>query len=1000
MRNSFLHRMPKSALLSGASAAMLALGAAPVMAQDTDSADAAGTSDYVIVTGSRIKRTGFDSPTPATVMSGDLIEDLGQINAAETLKLIPQNSSFQSDSTAGITAGANVGASFANLRGLNPFNGTRTLTLVNTRRFVPSSDGGAVDLNIIPSSMIERVETVTGGASAAYGSDAVAGVVNIILDTDFEGFRGQVDYGQTSRGDGETYHASLALGTGFADGRGHVVFGGEFQDQKGIGDCADVRLWCAESWDRFTNASNRLDNGNLSGYDIPGSPGYGLPNFIIGPNSKQAFNDPHGVVRNRDPADPAARNKRFNDDGTGILDFDTGKYVSTSTFGPRQGGDGASTYADPDIQTPIERYVGYLYSEYELTDSLNVIGEFTYANRTASNSGVTAGPRSTFFVKPTNAYLPAELVTLLNGTSFSLGKDIDAQVPAYNEAKSEVFRGLVGLNGSFGDSWTWDVYYQYGRNDRHQDRDNSRVNTPFIYALDAVVDPMTNEIVCAELLEADPDPIAQGCVPFNLFGLDNLDPAAVAYAYRPVVEDFEYTQHVIAGSIQGEIYEGWGAGPIGIAAGGEYRDESGDVTHGDIPNYNDYAFTFGLDFAGEISVMEGFFELNVPLLRDAPLADYLEINGAVRQTRNHATDTLTSEEKTSNATSWKVSTIYDITEGLRFRGSRSRDIRAAGFRELYLKNVPTEEGSSQGIVDNPAIPGSPGGGGDDPTPILSGGAFSLTPEKADTTTLGLVVSPGFAPGLTFSADWYQIKIKDVVTTLTGQGIVDFCDEYDLFCDRISYADAMDITFVDARQVNLGQLTVRGFDFEVAYNLPLDNLHDGFAGDLNFRLMANHQYDFVVTPDPTVDPIDYAGQSGPVGDGGDFNPAPNWIWNGFVSYDLGGFNSTVTVRRVGSGIYGVQYTGPEDPGYDPMMADSISTNRVDAATYVDLAVSYAFGVGSNEENFEVFAAVNNLFDKKPPVAPGGGGLGGSNYPTNPVYFDTFGMRFRTGVRVRF
>ncbi|MCK5750143.1 MAG: TonB-dependent receptor plug domain-containing protein, partial [Oricola sp.] len=202
MKKPVINHLSKSALLSGASVALLALASAPVAAQDA--APAASSGDQIIVTGSRIKRDGFNSPIPATVMDAELIQDLGQTNVSETLRLIPQISLFQSDATAGITAGANVGAFYANLRGLNPYNGTRTLTLVNTRRFIPTSDGGAVDLNIIPSSMIDRVETVTGGASAAYGSDAVAGVVNIILDTDFEGFRGQVDYGQTARGDGET----------------------------------------------------------------------------------------------------------------------------------------------------------------------------------------------------------------------------------------------------------------------------------------------------------------------------------------------------------------------------------------------------------------------------------------------------------------------------------------------------------------------------------------------------------------------------------------------------------------------------------------------------------------------------------------------------------------------------------------------------------------------------------------------------------------------------
>lgn len=196
----------------GASSAALALSlvagmASPALAQDQAGAEDADTA--IVVTGTRIKRDGFNEPTPATVLDIQTTQDLGIVNASDIVELIPQNSSFQSDATAGITAGPNVGASFANLRGLNPSNGTRTLTLVNSRRFVPTSTGGAVDLNLIPTAMIQRVETVTGGASAAYGSDAIAGVVNIILNTDLEGFRAQADYGQTFRGDGEGYHASL-----------------------------------------------------------------------------------------------------------------------------------------------------------------------------------------------------------------------------------------------------------------------------------------------------------------------------------------------------------------------------------------------------------------------------------------------------------------------------------------------------------------------------------------------------------------------------------------------------------------------------------------------------------------------------------------------------------------------------------------------------------------------------------------------------------------------
>lgn len=994
---------PRLRLGSTASILALAIIGTPALAQDAPAAGQGATAgpqeNAIVVTGSRIQRSGgFDQPTPATVIGGQQVADLAIVNAGDIAELIPQNTAFVSDAVAGITAGADVGAAYANLRGLNPSLGTRTLTLVNTRRFVPTSDGGAVDLNLIPTAMIERVETVTGGASAVYGSDAVAGVVNILLDTDLEGFRAQLDYGQTFRGDGAGWHGSLVYGTRVGS-RGHLVVGGEYEKRDGIGDCAAVREWCAEGWDVFVNANNVLPDGALSGFDRPGTPGYGLPNYIIGPNSKQAFNDARGVVRNRAPAAPAARNMRFNEDGTAILQFDPGQYVQTSQTGPRMGGDGESTYADSDIQTPLERWVGYAYGEYELTDGLKLVGELTYANRTASNSGVTAGPRSTYFVNPDNAFLPESLRTLLAGTQFSLGKDVDAQIPARNTAKAEVWRGVLGLDGELGSNWQWGVYYQYGRNDRHQSARYSRVNTEFQYALDAVRDPDTGDILCRELLDPTPDPRAEGCVPMNLFGLDNLDQRAIDYAYRPVVEDFVFTQHVFAGDVRGTLFDGW-AGPIGFAAGGEYRSEEGDVTHGDIPNYTDYAFTFGLDYGGSIKVLEGFAELNVPVLRDSAIGELLEFNGAIRWTRNKAADAYTDEERKSEATSYKISGIYEIGGGVRLRASRSRDIRAAGFRELFQRNVPTEEGSSLGIVDNPNIAGS---GNDDPTPILNGGSFSLTPEKADTTTAGIVFRPSFIPGLRLSADWYQIELADAVSILSGQRIVDFCDQFDLFCDRITFASPADITFIDARRVNLGEVTVRGFDFELDYRIAMADMNPALGnGVLGLRVLANNQYDQLVQPDATVPVIDYAGQTGPVLGGGNLSPAPSWMLNAFLSYDNGGFNATLSARRISSGIYDVEKTGPQDEGYDPFLPNSINNNRVKGRTYFGLAMSYEIPIGTSggDQAVEVFGAIENLFDKKPPIAPGGGGLGGSNYPTNPVFFDTFGSRFRAGLRVRY
>ncbi|WP_066797846.1 TonB-dependent receptor plug domain-containing protein [Sphingomonas soli] len=956
-------------------------------------------SQEILVTGSRVARTGMDAPTPRTVVGSDLLESLGQSNIAEAIRFVPQNIASQSDANVGYGASANVGSSFVNLRGLNPTSGTRTLTLVNTRRFIPSSDGGSVDLNVIPSALIERVETVTGGASAAYGSDAVAGVVNVILNRKFTGFKAEIDYGQTTYGDGKNYHGSVAWGTRFAGDRGHIAAAFEYQKQEGIGACSDVRPWCAEGWDFYTNAQTILPNGTLSGYNIPGSPGYGLPNFIVGPNSRQAFNDPRGVVRNRAPAALAARNKRFNDAGTGVLDFDPGLYVSNAGLGARQGGDGASTYADSLLRTPVTRKVAYAFGHYELTPSWELSGEFTYATRDASSVGSTAGPRSTYFVKPTNPFVPADLRALLNGTEFSLGKDLDGQIKSLNTVDAKVFRGMAGLKGEIGSSWVVEAYYQYGENRRHQTASRSRVNTPFVFALDAVVGP-GGKIVCAETLKANPDPRSKGCEPMNMFGLNNLSQAAIDYVYRPVMEDFFFKQHAASANIRGELFSGRSAGGIGVAAGIDWRSEGGNVVHGNITDYADYNSNFGLDYAGSIQVLEGFGEANVPVFKDWVLGKGLELNGAVRWTRNRSTNDVTKETKVTTALSWKAGAIYEPFDMLRFRATRSRDIRIAGFRELFLEMVPSETGSAAGTVDNPNIPGSPQLG-DDPTPILSGGSFALGAEKADTTTLGAVFSPSFIPGLRIGVDWYQIQIRDAVTNLNGQRIVDFCFKNNTFCDRITSNSPTDITFIDARRVNLGRFVSRGFDIEVSYDMSLSSIVADWAGKLNVRLLGTNQYDFLIQAAPDVPAINYAGQAAQLRDTGDFSSSPKWLWNGFVTYSTEPFTAALRMTYVGGGKLDVGKIGPEDPGYSTSLVNSISTNRVKSAAYFSLGLTYRLPAFDRKDGIELFGVFDNIFAKDPAIAPGGGGFNlGSFYPTNPTYHDTFGPRYKAGVRIKF
>jgi len=993
------------------------------------SATQVGTG-YILVTGSRIKKSAVDSPVPGTVMDSILMEDLAYNNTAEIVDLIPQNIATQSDATSGLRFSADVGAAYANLRGLNPTFGTRTLTLVNSRRFVPTSDGGQVDLNLIPSILIARVEAVTGGASAAYGSDAVAGAVNIILDNQLDGFKAQAGFGQTSRGDGQSVYGAAAYGVNFVDDRGHFMIGGEYQHKRGIFHCAETRDWCAEGWTVFGNEAT-IEPGtlntpaNVSGYNVPGSSGYGLPNFVLGPGGGLVYNSPLGAIRNYVRAGSvsstafnatfpdinpplAAVDKVFTADGQRVIDYDPGNFAPRFVGGLAQGGDNSSAYADQRIQTPLDRFTIYGAAEYELSDALKMFSELTYAERKSRSQSLTAATRSTMAIKSDNAFLPQEVVDLLDGAAFSLGKDVDDELDNVISVDAQVFRGLVGFSGGLFADWSWDTYYQYGQNKRQSSVRYSRHNDAFTMAIDAIEDPLNpGKIICRPLTpetlalyspryQAELLGLYADCVPLNLFGQGNMNPAAVDFAWRDVGEDFTYRQHVLAGSLQGTVASGWGADPVGLAAGFELRDEQGEVTHGGI-DPSAYAFSFGLDYAGKIRVIEGFLESRVPVFHDSPLGDNFELSGAVRYTRNKSTDTLTNQSRIVNVASWKVGGYYEIG-GLRLRGTHSRDIRAAGFRELFRKTAATEEDTAQGRVNNWNIQGPNQA---DAAPIFTGGNFGLSPEKANTTTLGAVIAPPFLPGFQVSLDWYQIKLKDAIANLNGQRVTDLCLLFDVLCDRLTFASPTNITRVDAGQANVGRIDIRGFDLEASYRIPLVDLTDSMSGDLSLRLLLNHQYDFEVTQGPGLPTLDYAGQSGPVIEGGDFHPTPKWLWNALIAYDSERFNATITVRHIGKGILNKEWVGPEDQGYDPTAPGSVSVNRVDAATYVNLALSYEIPFGNGPgEAMEIFGAVENLFDRDPPIAPGGGiSAGATAYPTNPVFFDTFGMRWRAGVRLK-
>ncbi len=983
-----------------AASALVPLAAVPAQAQSAAEERAAepaeegtGRNAEIIVTGSRLQRSTFETPSPVTMLGGDDLARRGITNVAEAITELP---SFR-DSTGPQTQGFgsfNVGARIVNLRGLGV---TRNLILVNGRRFAPSTREGSVDLNFVPSILIDRTEIVTGGASAAYGSDAITGVVNVILDDDLEGLKAEADFGISEEGDGERYHAALAYGAKLGD-RGHFVIGGEWADQKGIGNCF-TRDWCTSG-------------------AIVTNPGYatnGMPNFV-------RSNDDAGFRFNEGGVIYGARTDLF---GVGGITFGPDGEplpfaAGSPAFGLSQiGGDYIPTYRSANITVPVERYSVNAHLDYDVTDDISLFVDGTYGHVSgqllqtaffsagipifADNPYIPDAVRATF--APEQQAQPTEPYSLQRPAAGALSmlRVFDDMGRGYSTSKADSWSVAAGLSGSAFLDWDWDAHYQYSSTDRLQQVENNLivgaaiypVNNPatiaqsnalFYYAADAVVDPSTGNPTCRALLSPDPAlrAAAAGCVPLNLFGAGNADPAARDYVYGTLVEDIALQQHVFAGNLRGSVVD-LPAGKVALAVGAEYRIDKIDVTHDDLSNLYAYFQNFGSDYDGKAEVFEAYAEVEVPLLADQPLARSLSVNGAVRQTvydvSGFGSYLLTSVENSFNATAWKLSANWEPAEWLRFRLSRSRDIRAPNFAELFLASA-----SSFTPVSNPFR----GGAATNPS-LLNGGSPYIEPEKADTWGAGVIFQPGGAlDGFRLSVDYFDIKVKDYIGSPPGgfQNILNRCYQgVSAACSLIndgSVQEGDDITEIRNVSLNLEELRTSGIDFEADYRMSL-----GGANQLMLRGLATY-----VDELSTVgfgEEIDRAGQTGVAGS----ISAPKWSANAFATLINPGFTVTVQGRYIDSGKVDALYTGPDDPDYDSTAVNSISDNTVPSRFYVNLFGTVKIGADPDSgQGFELFGRINNLFNTDPPIVPE------TQFPTNPVYFDTVGRYYTIGARARF
>jgi iron complex outermembrane receptor protein len=895
--------------------------------------------EEVLVTGSRVQSEGFTAPTPTSVITEAEIQSVAPVQVSETLQLIP---SFRAS---GVSSSAAV---YANLRSLGP---SRNLVLIDGRRHVPTTPEGTMDLNLIPASLVTRTEVVTGGASASWGSDAVAGVINLMLNTDLEGLQASVQYGEAEYGDAQTDLFSLAGGMSFADGRAHVVMGAEYAEDQGIDDLQApylARPWAYEM------------RGNLANRDFATNR---LPGVIYSQDIRRADTSAGGLITNG-----PLRGRAFNADGS-MYSFGYGQVFGNNMIG---GTDNLGETLTPgsDARYPFERYSALMHAKVDFTDSITGFLEGSYAHSLAEGhtnasrfqgavTGTTActttnAPTSLggILVNINNPYVPAATRAAMQGAGVNciqIGRTFrDMGSLAFADGSPEVWRGVAGLRGEFGENWSWDGYYQYGTSRSQQKRIGNLNMANFRQAIDAVVNPANGSVVCRSTLTNPSD----GCVPLNVFGDGSVSAAASDYVRgtSSLLTDIEQT--VAALNLRGQPFSTW-AGDVAIATGIEYRKEELDSVADPLSQANGWQTGNRKSSAGAYNVKEVYAEAAVPLAASQSWAEALDLNLAARYT---------DYSSSGGVTTWKAGATWDINDQFRLRATRSRDIRAGNLAELF---TPVSTATTSGLR-NPVT------GDSSPALVETRGNRTLDPEEADTITAGIAYMPQWASGLRLSLDYYEISIDGAIGTLTAQQIVDRCylDQLPAFCALIQTDTAGRITRVTTTQLNLDQFETNGFDFEVAYDLPLSQLWSRAPGDFQFRVLANYVDELATTAAVNGRVTDPAGQY----------TTPHWSVFSTLKYDLARFTAVLDVRWFEGGTIDNTLT------LGDLSATGVNINSVGSTTYFNAMLSFRFG---QNEQVETFLRVNNLLDEWPPFPNNGGTL-----------FDEVGRAYRVGVRFRF
>ncbi len=1002
------------------------------MAADADDAST------IVVTGSRIASPQAETNAPLQVLGSAQIEQAGVTNVQELLLKNPAfgTPGLSRTNSAFLTSG--TGVATVDLRDLGS---DRTLVLVNGRRVVSSLSGSAtVDLNVIPTQFVERIDVLTGGASSLYGSDALAGVVNFIYKKDFQGLEGNAQYGLTERGDDIRYQANLTMGANFDDGRGNIMVHLGYSNERG--------LLSRQRRNTFLDDSDTSAlTGNLSQYGQSTSPFFSSfapqGSFAVGQRRNDADNvigalytftyGPNGTLQpcfSSNGLTCTSAKPAIDDDP------DTAANEAAAAVPSIGGGIGPNGFNRQYYRTlavPVQRYSFAAVGHYDVTDNITMFFEGTY-NKTRSSriiepyaiasdgstgvypeSGrmpienyiIASGGTTSIAVNP---IVPIEIVNLANDTDGDGLRDIGfsrrlTEFGTRNgQTTRDFLRFVVGFEGKLGDKFNWDLSYNYGQVTENQ-VSNGQVNVVnFRNALAAMtdVDDVNGNGLRTEVICVDAEARANGCVPINIFGEGSITQDAIAYIAAQQSLQTSIKQQVIQGNLSGSLFE-LPAGPLGVAVGFEYRKEESVEDNDALTNQGLNGGNKLPDTSGQFDVIEAYAEVKVPILRDQPFFRLLEVGGAFRAADYSTIGTIYS---------YNVQGTWQPIDDLRLRATWARAVRAPNIGELYSGLSQT---FPSGLQDPCVGIGSTGGGvlGDNcrAAPgvlanITANGTFASTQsdrqgisgfdggnpnlrqEKSESWTVGAVLNPRSVDALrnlTLTVDYYNIKINKVIATLGRGTILDQCynESNATACDLITRRPALTATnsagsieFINDFAVNAAKLEAQGIDVTVNWFTPVNVFNTD--GRVSFNLAYTHllQNDYTPLAGATVDRAD-----GEIGTATD-------RFTGTLGYSNDKFKWSLT------GTY-ISKSYEDDVSWCAAFEAAPRCVSVPAEFYLDTQLAF-----TPVEKFEFYFGVDNLLDNKAPNILSNTTFNITGSDTAADVYDIFGRRYYAGVRFRF